>query len=392
MADQIATINGVAFGNVAAMNTVAFGNIAAIDHTPFVIDSAIYIVGGTNAKPQISINNAASWADISTGTMSTGRTASQGTSNYKDGYTGAPPNTRKQFLVVGYSGTTSHISRSYDGGVNWDVSMYSGRIYEFSSVCRDASYVYVGEWTYNYYLRSTNWGKSFTESSMPSGFALNFAQSNNGQYVYAGSTNASGSIWKSSNYGVSFALAGTTTTQHKLAACDGSGQYVFAYYASTHSVYFSTNYGTSFTRLNAGALGGQAGMFNDATLFFYTVRTTGDASNGLVYSTNGTSWTKVAYPASWTTADLSYSQQYKRIYISRSTAAPQIYKLNDAKNGWDLVYTLDSNVYGITAASEFRDEVFVFDTSYNGYKITSGGVRTGPIYAGTSVKAIPSIF
>jgi len=51
MADQVATINGIAFGNVAAMNTVAFGNMAAINFVPFVVfgDKA-YLWGGGNTS------------------------------------------------------------------------------------------------------------------------------------------------------------------------------------------------------------------------------------------------------------------------------------------------------------------------------------------------------
>jgi hypothetical protein len=53
MADQVATINGVEYGNVAALNYTAFGNIAAINYTPFVTytfgDRAYLYAGGNTS-------------------------------------------------------------------------------------------------------------------------------------------------------------------------------------------------------------------------------------------------------------------------------------------------------------------------------------------------------
>lgn len=403
MANQVATINFIPIGDISEINGISSDKIAEFNTIPFVIElpgGRILIVGGSATKAQISINDGTSWADISTGTLSTARTASQGTNIYVDAFTGAPPNTRQQFLVVGYSGSTSHVSRSFDGGVNWDVSMHSGRIYDWTSICRDASYVYVGEWSYNYYLRSTDWGKTFTQHSMPTGFGINFVQSYDGQYVYAGNATGQPSIQKSSNYGVTFGLAGTTqTTGHKFVSCDGSGQHVFAYYlGGAHSIWFSSNYGTSFTRLNAGANGGQASHFRDGTLHFYTVATLADASYGFLYSTDASTWTRVQFPSNWTTGwtsspytYMSVSQAYKRIYIFRP-GVKDFYKLNDAKNGWDLVYTMDNGIPVVGAASEFRDEVFVGDSSQNFYLITPSGTRTGPIYTGATTRNIPSLF
>jgi hypothetical protein len=114
----------------------------------------------------------------------------------------------------------------------------------------------------------------------------------------------------------------------------------------------------------------------------------------LVFSSNqGSSWTRIAYPASWTTGvNLYYSDAYKRIYISRSNADTRIYKLNDAKNGWDLVYTMEVNVYGVPSTSEFRDEIFVADASRYLYRITPSGVRTGPIYTGSTDRFAPNLF
>jgi len=186
---------------------------------------------------------------------------------------------------------------------------------------------------------------------------------------------------------------GTTTGQHKLVACDGTGQYVFAFYTGAHSTYFSTDYGANFTRLNSGASGGYAGISNDASLMFYTVNTSGDASNGIVFSTNkGSSWTRVAYPASWVTANAVWSDKYKRIWINQSNASKPIYKFNDAKNGWDLVYTMEVNTYGGGSASEFRDEYLICDVSRYVYRLTPAGVRTGPVYTGSTDRYAVNLF
>jgi len=351
-----------------------------------------YMMGtvGTSGRGQVSINNGSSWFDISVGAVGGTRSAVMQPGYYRNPYT----INRNSWIVGGYSATTTSafVTNTQNNWTTQNSSTFASKYYEFSVMCRDASYAYFGQWTYANYLRSTDWGKTWSEIAL-SPAPLNIVCSNNGQYVYGGNPNTVSTIYKSSSYGTSLTAGGTTTGQHKLVACDGTGQYVFAFYTGAHSTYFSTDYGANFTRLNSGASGGYAGISNDASLMFYTVNTSGDASNGIVFSTNkGSSWTRVAYPASWVTANAVWSDKYKRIWINQSNASKPIYKFNDAKNGWDLVYTMEVNTYGGGSASEFRDEYLICDVSRYVYRLTPAGVRTGPVYTGSTDRYAVNLF
>ena len=395
---EVGSWNNVGYLNLASFDYIDQSKIASIDGVTFpysvVADiSTIYVIGTTTTKPRISTNYGASFADISTGTLATSRSA---TGHQNGTYQYTITTDRKNIIVNGYSGTTSHVSRSHDGGSTWDVSMYSSVIFDFQGMSRDASYAYVGEWTYPTYLRSTNRGYSFTSSGGFGGSLgpLNFAVSNDGRYVYTGTPNISSAPYSSSDYGVTFAAAGTTTGQHKLVSCDGSGQYVWAWYTGTHGAWLSTNYGVSFSRISNASGACYAGMFNDMSLLFYGQVTSGDASAGLWVSTNqGGSWTRITWPSGWAaaTTNVSWSAEKKRVFISQSTANKSVYKLNDTYSGWDLLTTMDVNVYGVPGTSEYRDEIAVADASYNVYNVNaSTGARTFIYSHGAPV--IPSIF
>lgn len=395
----MAEVGSIGIANISSLgsfNSVNLANLASFIDIQFPEDTTtrMYIIGSVNAttKGQVSINDGGSWLDLSTGSLSGTRSAVLGGGVYFNPYTV----NRNSWIMAGYNSSNSRcfVTNTQNNWTTQNSSTFSSKYYEFSAMCKDASYVIIGQWSYSGYLRSTDWGKTFSEIAKNPA-PLNIAMSDDGAYMYAGSPSTIGNgVYKSTDYGASFIATGITTTQHKLVSCDSTGQYVFAWYTGAHSIYFSSNYGASYTRLNTGASGGYANMFRDRSLMFYSVNTTGDPSNGFVFSTNqGASWTRIAYPNSWTTGvNLYSSNAYKRIYVSRSNAAPQIYKLNDAKNGWDLVYTMEVNVDGVPSTSEFRDEILVADVSRYLYRITPAGVRTGPVYTGSTDRYVPNLY
>lgn len=351
-----------------------------------------YIIGCTAAKPSYSRDGGAHWADISTGSLATVRMALNGTYNYKDAYCTRDVH---DLVIDGFSGTTSRIATSHDDGSTWSYQQKSGCILDWASVTPGNGHWYLGGWTYSAPYKSVDNGNTFTLMTMPaSEIPLAFSGSYDGHYVYAGCgtiraiirSTDDGSTWTR----VTLPGAGGT---HTLCTCDDSGQYVLAYYNSATSgvlgTHLSTNYGASFTSLSGGD-GGQAGISFDASLMFYTNNVAGDPSNGLLWSTDrGSTWTKVTFPASWTTMDLAYSRRAKVIIASKSNAATQIYKLNDAKNNWDLMYNASTNIYGALNLSDssygHSGVIFNVATTYNQYYLRLDG-SIHKIYTGTSKK------
>ena len=352
--------------------------------------STMYIIGTTAATPSYSINNGANFYDLDVTGYSNPRSAVCQPALYKNAYT----YNKTDICIPSYLGTTSRIWMSHNGGSSWTYVDKTGCILDYITVTPGNNYWYAGGWTYNNYFRSTDNGYNWVGAAMPSSMtALNFVGSNNGQYVYAGTANAGGSrvLMKSTDYGATFGLSGAIATGgngHLVADCDDSGQYVFGYYASAGmGTAFSSDYGTSFTKLNTAA--GQGVISKDATFMVYT-----DWTNGRLYmsSNQGGSWSYIAFPPGWTTGvNLAMSRVYKRVWIVRSNADNKIYKLNDAHTGWDLVYTFGTYVYGGISTSDFIDAAFVnIATSYQMYKVTPAGATT-LIYTGNSGKYVANM-
>jgi len=353
-----------------------------------------YIIGGTATAPYVSINSGGSWTALDTTGFSNPRAAATPRSYlYKNHMIGTGST---HMCVVGYLSNSSRLWMTHNGGSTWTYSGFSNCTLEWIHTTPGNGNWYSAGWTYNLYQTSFNNGYTWTGRTMPTVGALNFSGSKNGQYVYAGTGNVAGTrrIQRSSNYGATFAYdSGAITTGgngHLLVECDDTGQYVAAYYGGNGTtscgMNWSSNYGASFTKLQT--VGCLAGMFPDMSLAFYV-----ECTNGrFYYSTNsGSTWVYISLPDSWTWAGLSYSRTYKHIYINQSAASPKVYKLNDAKNGWDLFYSGATNTYGSVGCSELSDEITIgLSTSYNMYKVNQSGTAT-LIYTGTSSRAAPSI-
>jgi hypothetical protein len=287
---------------------------------------------------------------------------------------------------------------SHNGGSSWSYSDKTGCILEWITVTPGNNRWYAGGWTYNNWFHSTDNGYNWTSRTMPTVGALNFAGSSSGQYVYAGTGNAAGTrgIQKSTDYGANFSFTSNITTGgngHILVDCDDSGQYVIAAYngngVTSIGFNFSTDYASNFTKLTT--VGCMPAIWGDASEIFYL-----DNTNGRLYMTTnqGGSWSYITIPNSWTWGTLGFSKANKRIYLTRSNSSPYVYRLNSARNGWDLLYTGAYNTYGPIGTSELSDEIFVTlnngGTSFPMYKINQSGTAT-LIYTGTSNKYVPNI-
>ena len=216
---------------------------------------------------------------------------------------------------------------------------------------------------------SANYGQSWTTSANTSNTWIWICCSGSGQYQYAITT--AGVLWTSSNYGVTF-TSGVTISNPNLSACSASGQYitVLTYNGATNNVFISNNYGTSFTSITIGV--------NSAAYYILFVSASGQYQTfgitgfSIWYSSNyGVSWTQSNAPAlPYYGLCGSASGQYQTAVVNGGT-----------------IYT--STNYGVTWTSTGAASLAWWPVACSAsgqYQITgtSNGTTTGSIYYSTN--------
>ena len=155
---------------------------------------------------------------------------------------------------------------------------------------------------------SSNYGQSWTQTNTNQMYAI--CMSSTGQYLYASNYGA-GSAYFSTNYGQTWGIIPGITpssigVQH--IACSGSGQYVTITGNAT-GIYYSNNYAKTFIK---------SASFTTAQCMSVAMTATGQyqlaplwGSSTIYYSTNyGVSWSSTAGPASIYLMALSANGQY----------------------------------------------------------------------------------
>ncbi|VVB71103.1 Sortilin, neurotensin receptor 3 [uncultured archaeon] len=109
--------------------------------------------------------------------------------------------------------------------------------------------------TASIYLASSGVPYIFTEIVPTSGaitglssltiYDCSCAMSSDGKYMYCAF--GGGGIWYSSNYGQSFTKSGASSDTYDDITCDASGQFCYACCTLSHNVYFSQDYGITWT-------------------------------------------------------------------------------------------------------------------------------------------------
>jgi hypothetical protein len=193
-----------------------------------------------------------------------------------------------------YATTPTSCYRSVDYGVTWTTPLTTGS--NMAAVCcnYEGKIVYIATIGTGVY-RSTDFGNTFSLISAGIPTASNRYQgctSLDGQYVFFSGSISSGGLVRSGDGGTSWStpLTGAVTS----VCCDITGQKVAAVNRDQGSIYISSNYGVSFAqKLSYGAYQMSSVLSNTD---FSTIITTNNSTNPgkLVFSTNmGNTWSDV---------------------------------------------------------------------------------------------------
>ena len=337
------------------------------------------ITGGTNLIPRYTYDLGANWIPVDTTTGSYGApiVAAYGiTGQYKHpwSYDGI----HMFFTSYNTAQTKSRIWWSNDGGHTMSFTdltdLASQNARQFGTWVQDTSKALITGWTnvakINY---STNYFSSILESStgQPNGnYPLILTSSKNGQYIYGGAGNSGGVIC-SSSYGVDFTLkvlntGGSPNIHTNSPVCDDNGECAIIFGNSTFGMYMTADYGANWSQIDSSVPIGT--MFFDGTMIMYGTRAP-SGTNYFHFTTNkGINWTVIALPSGVTTgATPVIDNKNKTVYLYEANVSSpnnKLWKLNDAKNGWDAVGTFTNKIYTV-GVSELGRGIGVIDYSSN---------------------------
>jgi len=239
-------------------------------------------------------------------------------------------------------GCLKHLS--HDAGRTWTTTYYDNAKYQYTHYNYNNNTIYLGGWQGGG-LKSTDAGDSFTSLPMLNGIQpLVYDSSDDENYIYAGMTQTK-SIQYSTNQGSSWTSISVSTdgsNNARIVKCDGTGQYVFAYYGNYSILLdFSDDYGQTYTPLS-NSVNSRGEMKRDGSCFTYISTST----SRIYFSTDqGSSWTYITSPFGNNISQV-YRQDYtnNEIYIT-CREYPQIYKVNSTGDGLELIKTLNDNVW-----------------------------------------------
>lgn len=254
---------------------------------------------------------------------------------------------------------------SRDGGKTFDPAEDTGYDYgQYPSWTLDGS-LRIGGWN-GTNVQSADKGETLEDLVLPSSrIAVNFASSDGGQYVYGG-IGAVGDIYYSSDYGNSWSTfnAGGSGS-HMIVSCDSTGQYVTGGYgALNNDTYLSTDYGSSFSKLGDE---GKAIITRDAGTIIFN----NESSAGVFYCSTdqGSTFYQIASQFdSSSVIDVQYMDTNdNEIYLTK-TNQKKILKLNSTKDGFE-VYEVDNNIFGFSVSPFGRGAVYSNYNTQTPYKV-----------------------
>ena len=160
----------------------------------------------------------------------------------------------------------------------------------------------------------------------------NVCCSTNGNYVYIIQTNGSGkfNLYSSSNGGLTFTLASSTTAfWYSQVVCDATGQYVWYTGNNGAPVFYSNNYGVTFTSITTNiAYSAGIAVSRDGTRVMIT------GQNVVAYSSNGTATTPT-----FTAGTQSGGQASNNVAFIASSATGQICYYQNAAGSSNMIYS-----------------------------------------------------
>jgi hypothetical protein len=297
-----------------------------------------------------------------------------------------------------YYGTNYRVATSNNFGNNWSII----RTYYFASTGGAFAYIAIsanGQYQ-SYYASinnsngsiyySSNYGVTWTQSSI--GFSSSQAQgismNASGQYQTAITNNSY--IYYSTNYGVNWTQSSSSTGNWTSIAINSSGQYQTAT-ANVGNIYYSTNYGVNWTQASS-----LSGAWNSLAMSASGQYQSAAINNSYIYySMNyGLNWTQSSSStAGWTSVTMSANGQLQIAAASSSI----VYVSKDYGITWSSITVSTGTVSNIamsangqylvgTNATTLRlSTTAYFNVAISGSTLASTSTSTGALTVGGGV-------
>ena len=303
------------------------------------------------------------------------------------GYWGAAMSASGQYQVVTYRNGGIYYSSNY--GQTWTLSSTSITFYGIAMSASGQYAVACADLTpFNIYI-SSNYGQTWiTTSRALSGASGRIAISASGQYITA-LCEVSSQIHRSTNYGSSWTLVGSTYIW-KSVAISASGQYQLAGSNNAGATcYYSSDYGANWAT--------STGAPSSTQLFTLAMSASGQYAclavftQGLYYSSNyGQNWTaSPGGPSNTTIVSISASGQYA-IAGTANSGNYLYYSINNGQTWTITTYSAIGNWYGSAMSANGQYLLAINADSLNAQSTTP--LLTGPInISNTNVNPTPSL-
>jgi hypothetical protein len=306
---------------------------------------------------------------------------SDGTTYYKTNSTGiifetgtCPTVDFTQYATVG----GNYLKKSNDSGISWYTAFASAGPSNWRKVDTSLNGQYVFVTDGSYVLRSTSYGSEFSFNSVAipsSGTIFNdLAVSRSGQYVVV--VAETGYVWTSNNYGETWSPrtpAGIRQWRH--CSISGNGQYLLASAGNTHNrLYRSANYGVTWAPVSNEYYYLESAI-SDTGQYQVAIRNTGFSqpfSSFIAVSSNyGLTWSnETAGNAGYYTAlDISGTGQYVVASTTNTTFGVRKNNNYGAAGSWSntAIPATDGNFFGAgVSISSSGQTVLVADNSFSG--------------------------
>ena len=310
--------------------------------------------------------------------------------NTKPLYSGIAPDMKHILLVSLYninhvSDSGIYITKSSDGGLNWDTQYHSNMHYAGKAIFikQHPQTLYLGCWFSGGNKKTTDFGDNWSDINGLSDVIVNFDASDDGKYVYGG-TKSNGKINRSTDSGSTWSEVTVTGIDYYLMVySDSTGQYVLTQYDNsdpnnTQKVALSTNYGVSWTVFNDTA-GSHTILSKDANLIVYT-----DTTNHKIKVSVDKGTTFITHDNPWNTTDsknigYSYNLITKMGYLYLKGNS-KVYRI-DRLGRIQLATTLPTNV-DTFYISKFGRGLAYTTSSLDALYFSTNGVKWAKIYDG----------
>jgi hypothetical protein len=279
------------------------------DNNTAISSTGQYMIAGSAGGSYIYVSSdfGVTWNTITT-TLPTNAT-----------WFGVATSSTGQYMLAAITGGGVYISSNYGINGSWSLipatSLPTNATWRCVQISSNGQYMVASAASGSVYL-STNTGSTWTQITAlaTNGNYFNIAMSSTGQYMYTNSQTTSG-LYYSNNYGTSWSTltngVPSSINSYQIAV-SSTGQYVLT--ASQALLLLSSDYGKSFSPAPVNFYGGwQTCTMSSTGQYMYA----GPGSNYLYYSTNfGVTWNPTYLPltsGNWNSLSMSSNGQYMMV-------------------------------------------------------------------------------